>query len=48
MKREGWRDAGHLDYEAPIEGGGVTVSRRHYELIPAGQGTGWTPVPPGD
>ena len=32
-EREGWRDAGHLDYEAPIEGGTVTVSCRRYELI---------------
>ena len=32
-EREGWRDAGHLDYEAPIDGGTVTVSCRRYELI---------------
>lgn len=32
-EREGWRDAGHLDYHAPIEGGTVTVSCRRYELI---------------
>lgn len=31
-EREGWRDAGHLDYEAPIAGGTVTVSCRRYEL----------------
>lgn len=33
-EREGWRDAGHLDYDAPIDGGTVTVSCRRYELIP--------------
>ena len=32
-EREGWRDAGHLDYQAPIDGGTVTVSCRRYELI---------------
>jgi GNAT superfamily N-acetyltransferase len=32
-EREGWRDAGNLDYEAPIEDGTVTVSCRRYELI---------------
>ena len=32
-EREGWRDAGHLDYEAPIDVGTVTVSCRRYELI---------------
>jgi len=32
-EREGWRDSGHLDYEAPIEGGTVIVSCRRYELI---------------
>lgn len=32
-EREGWRDAGHLDYEAPIDGGSVTVSCRRYELV---------------
>ena len=35
-EREGWRDAGHLDYQAPVEGGTVTVSCRRYELILAG------------
>lgn len=35
-EREGWRDAGHLDYQAPVEGGAVTVSCRRYELILAG------------
>ena len=32
-EREGWRDAGHLDYEAPIDGGTVAVSCRRYELV---------------
>lgn len=32
-EREGWRDAGHLDYQAPVAGGTVTVSCRRYELI---------------
>jgi GNAT superfamily N-acetyltransferase len=32
-EREGWRDAGHLAYAAPVEGGSVTVSCRRYELI---------------
>ncbi|WP_194410870.1 GNAT family N-acetyltransferase [Microbacterium cremeum] len=32
-EREGWRDAGPLAYEAPIEGGTVTVPCRRYELI---------------
>ena len=31
-EREGWLDAGHLDYEAPIAKGTVTVSCRRYEL----------------
>ena len=32
-EREGWRDAGPLAYEAPIEGGSVVVSCHRYELI---------------
>lgn len=36
-EREGWRDAGHLDYDAPIDGGTVTVSCRRYELILPGR-----------
>jgi GNAT superfamily N-acetyltransferase len=32
-EREGWRDAGHIAYAAPVEGGVVTVSCHRYELI---------------
>ena len=32
-EREGWRDAGPLAYEAPIEGGTVVVACRRYELV---------------
>lgn len=32
-EREGWRDAGPLAYEAPIEGGTVVVPCRRYELV---------------
>lgn len=32
-EREGWRDAGPLAYEAPVEGGTVVVSCHRYELI---------------
>lgn len=32
-EREGWRDTGHLDYEAAVERGTVTVSCRRYELV---------------
>lgn len=36
-EREGWRDSGPLAYEAPVEGGSVTVDCRRYELQLAGQ-----------
>ena len=32
-EREGWRDAGPLAYEAPVDGGSVTVDGRRYELV---------------
>jgi len=32
-EREGWRDAGPLAYEAPVDGGSVTIDCRRYELI---------------
>ncbi len=32
-EREGWRDTGPLAYEAPVDGGSVTVAGRRYELV---------------
>ena len=32
-EREGWHDAGHMAYAAPVDGGVVTVSCHRYELI---------------
>ncbi|MCP2636503.1 GNAT family N-acetyltransferase [Microbacterium sp. HD4P20] len=32
-EREGWRDAGHISYASPVDGGVIPVSGHRYELI---------------